>query len=133
MEKSFATPIADLLHMQRLLQMEYDYEVNNFAGIPDMNGVMAMVRRGDCKFPVTLGGNRYNSLNRLEVEVNDVEINDFDNNFEYGKPVSFFSIYSDGTIKTYPFQATVWRVEEDGRTIIIMPDTATLSELRCAS
>lgn len=133
MEKSFATPMADLLHLQRLLQLEYDFEVNAFAGTPDMNGVAAMVRRGDCKFPITLGGNRYNSLNRLEVEVNDVEVNDFDNNFEYGKPVSFFSIYSDGTIKVYPFQATVWRVEEDGRTIVIMPDSSTLSELRCAS
>ncbi len=131
MEKSFTTPMADLLHLQRLLQLEYDFEVNNFAGTPDMNGVMAMVRRGDCKFPITLGGNRYNSLNRLEVEINDTEINDFDNNFEYGKPVSFFSIYSDGSIKVYPFQATVWRVEDEGRTIVIMPDTATLSELRC--
>lgn len=52
---------------------------------------MRKVKRGDAWFPIRIGKSYYNSLNQLSLEVFRTQDQDIEHNFEFGRPVVFFS------------------------------------------
>ena len=126
------TPLADLLQQYRLLQKEYDYEKELYRQQTQQAGIFKRIQQGVCWYPVRIGGNRYNSLNQLTVEVERVEPNEIDHAFEYGRPVCFFTVASDGTLRYFNFSATVSYVQED-KMVVVVPGLSALNEVRTSA
>ena len=93
-----STPVSPILELQRqqlLLQKEYEEEKLAYQQKLDAIGLQRRIKHGDVWWPVRVGRSYYNSLNQLCVEVFKVSTSDndddIDHNFEFGKPVEFFS------------------------------------------
>ena len=90
------SPILEIQRQQLLLQTEYEEEKKSFQQKVDAIGLKQRIRHGDAWWPIRLGRTYYNSLNQYCVEVfritsgNDDEPDD--HNFEFGRPVSFFTL-----------------------------------------
>lgn len=133
-------PESSLLHLQhcrQLLQLEYDYEKEQFRQQTEAVGIYHKIRQGYCWFPLTIGQSYYNSLNQFVIEVRRTEWTDIEHNFEPGKAVCFFTQdasgsqkgrYADGQLHYLNFSATVSFVDED-RMVIILPGTDSLPQL----
>ena len=84
-----------LQRLRQLLQMEYDYEKEEFLVQSEKMGIQRKIHRGICWYPVEAGRSYYNSLNQLVVEIvkkrQQEDEEDIEHLFEYGKPVQFFS------------------------------------------
>lgn len=111
-----------------LLRTEYEYEKAAFKRETETMGVGRRVKRGDCWFPVTAGRSFYNSLDRLVVELTRSEDTDIEHNFEYGRPVCFFSQDASGMLRYASFRATVSYADAD-RMVVELPSEAALSEI----
>ncbi len=124
------SPILELQQQQLLLQMEYEEEKKAFQEKVDAIGIERLIARGDAWWPIRVGRSYYNSLNQLCVEVFRTKTNDdeedIDHNFEYGRPVSFFSKLS--TLNSM-LKGTVSFVDGD-RMVIAVPDGAPLIDLQ---
>lgn len=107
--------------------MEYEAERAEFRQAFEAAGVGRRVKRGDCWCPVRLGRSYYNAMDRLVVEVFRTEDLDIEHNFEYGKPVCFFS-QTDGAVQLLPWSATV-SYAEDERMVVVLPNEGVLSQL----
>ena len=57
------------VEQRQLLQMEYEHERDEYKRISEQWGVERTVRRGLCWYPLRVGRNRYDSLNRLVVDL----------------------------------------------------------------
>lgn len=123
------SPLADLQRQTALLQKEYEYEKEAYRQQTREAGIAKRVRQGVCWFPVAVNGNRYNSLNQLTVEVERAGTDETDHNFEYGRPVCFFTVATDGGLRYLNFSATISYVQE-GRMVVALPGMAALGELR---
>ena len=123
--------IQSLQQQRLLLQMEYQAEKEAFRKQTEEMGVQRKVKRGDAWWPVSLGKTYYNSLNQFVVEVFRQD-DDNDHNFEYGKPVCFFSIDANNKVKYYPFTGTVSYVD-DNRMVIAVPDNGQLIDVQGAT
>lgn len=84
-------PVYALLRQKALLQTEYDEEKENFKKQMQATGLERRIKRGDAWHPVRIGRCYYNSLNQFAVEVYRTGDMDIEHNFEYGKPVCFFT------------------------------------------
>ena len=82
-----------------LLTMEYEEERKAFRELGDRQGVLRLVERGKARWPLVVGRNWYNSLNQRVVEVTMEGDPDEDDGFEYGRPVSFFTVEDHGDQK----------------------------------
>lgn len=122
---SKATP---LLRQRELLRKEYETEKAAFEKSAELMGVGRKVKRGDCWFPITAGRSYYNSLDRLVVEITRSEDTDIEHNFEYGKPVVFFSQDATGSLHYLPFTATV-SYAEASRMVVCLNDERQLSQI----
>lgn len=112
-----------------LLKMEYECEKKTFQRDTELMGVDRKVKRGDCWFPVSTGRGYYNSLDRFVVEIMRTPDSDIDHNFEYGRPVCFFSQDGTGMLHYLPFQGTVSFSETD-RMVVELPGEAALAQLQ---
>lgn len=112
-----------------LLKKEYEYEKKAFQRDTELMGVDRKVRRGDCWFPITVGRGYYNSLDRFVVEIFGAADDDTEHNFEYGRPVCFFSQDGAGQLHYLNFHATVSYAEER-RMVVELPGEAALAQLR---
>lgn len=112
-----------------LLKKEYEYEKKAFQRDTELMGVDRKVRRGDCWFPITVGRGYYNSLDRFVVEIFRGADDDTEHNFEYGRPVCFFSQDGTGQLHYLNFHATVSYAEE-GRMVVELPGEAALAQLQ---
>jgi len=112
-----------------LLKKEYEYEKKTFQRDTELMGVDRKVRRGDCWFPITVGRGYYNSLDRFVVEIFRGADDDTEHNFEYGRPVCFFSQDGAGKLHYLNFHATVSYAEE-GRMVMELPGEAALAQLQ---
>lgn len=112
-----------------LLKMEYECEKKAFQRDTELMGVDRKVKRGDCWFPVSTGRGYYNSLDRFVVEIMRTPDSDIDHNFEYGRPVCFFSQDGTGMLHYLPFQGTVSFSETD-RMVVELPGEAALAQLQ---
>lgn len=122
-------PLADLQHQYTLLEKEYEYERELYQQQTRQAGILKRVRQGVCWYPVSVNGNRYNSLNQLTVEIGKAEPDDVDSVFEYGRPVCFFTVSAAGVLRYFNFSATISYVQED-KMVVVLPGSAALNELR---
>lgn len=120
-----------LLRKELLLRMEYDYEKETFKQQAEATSIGRKVKQGVCWYPVSAGGNYYNSLNQLVIEVERREDKDTEHAFEFGKPVCFFEVAPGGTVRFFPFTATVNYVDGD-RMVIALPSAEALATVQQA-
>lgn len=121
------SPIQALLQQRTLLQLEYYTEKEAFHKLTEQMGLQRKVKRGDAWFPLQVGKSFYNSLNQTAIEVFRTSDQDIEHNFEFGRPVMFFTLRS--SLKYFSFTGTVSYVDGD-RMVITVPDSAPLLELQ---
>lgn len=122
-------PPLSLQRQYELLKKEYDYEKAAFRRDTELQGIDRKVKRGDCRFPVSLGRSCYNSLDRFVVEVSWDNEQEAEHNFEYGRPVCFFGQDASGALRYESFQATVSYADTD-RMVVELPGEAALARLQ---
>ncbi len=124
------TAIQSIQQQRLLLQMEYQTEKEAFRKQTEAMGIGRKVKRGDAWFPVSVGQSRYNSLNQMTTEILRTQDQDIEHNFEYGKPVMFFTVsqktsgakdLKDTSIHYFSFTGTVSYVEGD-RMVVVVPE-----------
>ena len=124
--------IQSLQQQRLLLQMEYQTEKEAFRKQTEAMGIGRKVKRGDAWFPVSVGQSHYNSLNQMTIEILRTQDQDIEHNFEYGKPVMFFTVSQttskanakgskDTSIHYFSFAGTVSYVEGD-RMVVVAPE-----------
>ncbi len=131
MEKQ-ASPIQALEQQRLLLQLEYNTEKEAFRQQTEQIGMERKVKRGDAWWPVKVSKSYYNSLNQLAIEVIRSADTDIEHNFEFGRPVQFFTTSSQtSTITYYKMTGTVSFVDGD-RMVITVPDGFPVIDLQNA-
>lgn len=123
------SPVLYLQHQYELLQIEYEYEKEQFKQQTELMGIGRKIKRGMCWYPLNLGRNYYNALNQLVIEVERREDKDIEHQFEYGRPVCFFTQNVSGKLNYLNFVATVNYVDED-RMVVILPSVDALLALQ---
>lgn len=123
------SPVLYLQHQYELLQVEYEYEKEQFKQQTELMGIERKIKRGMCWYPLNLGRNYYNALNQLVIEVERREDKDIEHQFEYGRPVCFFTQDVSGKLNYLNFVATVNYVDED-RMVVILPSVDALLALQ---
>ncbi|MDE5795445.1 MAG: AAA family ATPase [Muribaculaceae bacterium] len=124
------SPIQSLQEQRRLLQIEYEEEKRVFSELSAQMGFSRLAERGNAWLGIYVGRSFYNSLNQrvLEITRSDSESDD-DHNFEYGKPVAFFTLSEKTSGKpSFPFTGTVSYVDGD-RMVVAIPENADISSL----
>ncbi|MBR3757839.1 MAG: AAA family ATPase [Bacteroidaceae bacterium] len=121
-----------LMHkLYDLLRLEYEHEKEAYRQQTEVMGVARKVKRGIAWYPLSVGRSYYNSLNQLVVEASRTEDTDIEHNFEYGRPVCFFTQNLEGRVKFLSFTATVSYADEE-RMVVVIPSTDALVELQAA-
>ena len=115
--------IQQLQQQRVLLQLEYQTEKEAYRRQTEEWGVGRLVKRGDAWYPLRVGRSFYNSLNQLCLEVYRTTDQESDCNFEYGRPVVFFT--SGEAIKYFNFTGNVSYVDGD-RMVVSVPDNALI-------
>ena len=111
--------------------MEYGAEKEAYRKQTEEMGLQRKVKRGDAWFPLKMGKSYYNSLNQLVVEVyRQGDDNEIEHNFEFGKPVVFFSA-NDDKVHYFSFTGTVSYVDGD-RMVVAVPDNGQLIDVQGA-
>lgn len=130
-DKSYAikSPVLWLQHQYDLLQLEYNYEKEQFRQQTELMGIGRKIKRGMCWYPLNFGRSYYNALNQLVIEVERREDKDIEHLFEYGRPVCFFTQDLSGKLNYLNFVATVNYVDED-RMVVILPGVDALLMLQ---
>ena len=124
-------PIQALQQQRLLLQLEYQAEKESFRRQTEEMGLLRKVKRGDAWYPVKIGKSYYNSLNQLVVEVYRQGDEEIEHNFEFGKPVCFFSVGEKDKIRYFSFTGTVSYVDGD-RMVVSVPDNGQLIDVQGA-
>ena len=75
------SPVLYLQHQYELLQVEYEYEKEQFKQQTELMGIERKIKRGMCWYPLNLGRNYYNALNQLVIEVERREDKDIEHQF----------------------------------------------------
>ena len=102
------------VEQRRLLQMEYEHERDEYKRISEQWGVERTVRRGLCWYPLRVGRNRYDSLNRLVVDLYRSESQlEQEHQFEYGRQVRFFVADDAMRVSYKSYTGTVCYVDVD--------------------
>lgn len=116
-----------LMQQRILLEMEHAAEREAFKKLTETMGLQRKVKRGDAWFPITTGKAFYNSLNQYVIEVFRNADEDTDHNFEYGKPLMFFSINGDKP-HYYNISANVSYVDGN-RMLVVLPSVDSAASL----
>ncbi len=133
------------LQQQRLLlQLEYETEKEAYRQQTESIGIGRKVKRGDAWWPLRFQKSYYNSLNQLAIEVFRTADTDIEHNFEFGRPVVFFTFDGEssvtnkqsakqhqGNIRYFRFTGTVSYVDGD-RMVVTVPDGSPLVDLQSA-
>ena len=140
--------IQQLQQQRLLLQLEYETEKAAYRQQTESIGIGRQVKRGDAWWPLRVGKSYYNSMNQLAIEVFRTADTDVEHNFEFGRPVVFFSIEAieaieaidaievigpkaarKANIRYFKFTGTVSYVDGD-RMVVTVPDNAPLIDLQ---
>ncbi len=145
-----ASPISELLRQKTLLQTEYESEREEFRRQTQTIGIRRKVKRGDAWMSLRIGRSYYNSLNQPVLEVFRTEDTEIEHNFEFGRPVVFFTLTAGGgdsnandqaarkpdkqsksapQLRYFSFTSTVSYVDGD-RMVVVMPDTDSILRLQ---
>ena len=121
-----------LLRQRELLRVEYQEEKEAYRLHTQSVGLARKVTRGDAWYPLLVGRSYYNSMNQLCIEVTRQADEEIDHNFEYGKPVVFFSaevpggdLKQAGRIHYYGFTGSISYVDGN-RMVVVIPEGHTL-------
>ena len=139
------SPVLALQQQRLLLQLEYQTEKEAFRKQTEEMGLQRKVKRGDAWWPLRMGKSYYNSLNQLVVEVfRQGGEDEIEHNFEFGRPVCFFTSEASHTSQTsqtsrtsqprihyFPFTGTVSYVDGD-RMVVSVPDNGQLIDVQSA-
>ena len=143
---AYINPILELEKQKLLLQKEYAAEREAFQQQTEMRGIGRRMKRGDAWWPLQTGKTYYNSLNQYCIEVHPqpytlskidgttegVKFSDTDHNFEYGRPVCFFTMSEGGKPRYLKFTATISYVDSD-KIVIALNEEQHAGELhQCA-
>lgn len=129
-EQPILSPTLYLQKQYELLQKEYDFEKKQFEQQTEAMGIGRKIKRGICWWPVKVGRSYYNSLNQLVVEVERGEdYKEIEHNFEFGKPICFFSQSANGQLKYYKFLSTVSYADEN-KMVTVIPSTDALLQIQ---
>ena len=124
--------IKSLNELKRLLQIEYEEEKNSFTKITEATGIEKLTARGNAWTDIKVIRTFFNSLNQRVVEINhspDSTEEDEDHNFEYGRPVMFFTVSNNFTGKIHTlFKGEVSYVDGN-RMVVVIPDNADVLAL----
>ena len=123
-----------LQEQKRLLQIEYDEEKRAFSDLTARIGFSRLAARGNAWLGISVGRVFYNSLNQrvLELTRPDTGTDDVDHNFEYGRPVAFFTLTDrEGERPSFPFTGTVSYADGD-RMVVAVPESADVALLSSA-
>ena len=131
MEKLQESPILALQKQRQLLQIEYEAEKEAFRKQTEEMGLQRKIKRGDVWFPLSMGKSYYNSLNQRVVEVFREGDEEIEHNFEYGKPIIFFSVDGDNKISYFKMTANVSYVDGN-RMVVAVPDNGQLIDVQSA-
>lgn len=123
------TPSADLQRQYDLLQMEYEYEKETYRQQSERVGIHRKIQQGLCWYPVICGKSYYNSLNQLVIEIERREDKEIEHNFEYGRPVCFFTTGGTGSPRYLNFSGIISYVQED-RMVVVLPTPSALFDLQ---
>ena len=93
--------------------MEYQAEKEAFRKQTEAMGIGRKIKRGDAWYPLRVGKGFYNSLNQFAIEVFRTTDQDTEHNFEFGKPVMFFSLSQATTSRRQGKALTAERVRFD--------------------
>lgn len=132
-----SSSVQSLMQQKLLLQIEYQTEKEAFRKQTETIGMGRKVKRGDAWYPVRVGKSFYNSLNQMAIEIFRTADQDIEHNFEFGKPVMFFtvsasrsngvgqgagkSLASDKSVHYFPFTGVVSYVDGD-RMVVTVPE-----------
>ena len=125
------SPVQALQEQRRLLQIEYDEEKRSFSELTARIGFSRLAERGNAWLGISVGRVFYNSLNQRVVEITRPESGneEVDHNFEYGRPVVFFTIpEGEEERPSFPFGGIVSYVDGD-RMVVVIPESADISRL----
>lgn len=122
---TISSPVLYLQRQYELLQAEYEYEKKQFEQQTELMGIGRKIKRGMCWYPLNVGRSYYNALNQLVVEVERREDKEIEHQFEYGRPVCFFTQDASGKLSYLNFVATVSYVDED-RMVVVLPHADAL-------
>ena len=129
---SNTSAIAQLQMQRELLRQEYQEEKEAYRLLTESIGLARKVTRGDAWFPLHAGRTYYNSVNQYCIEVTRQGDEEIDHNFEYGKPVVFFSAEApEGDLKQatgvrfFGFTGTISYVDGN-RMVVAIPEGHTL-------
>lgn len=127
------SPILALQQQRQLLELEYKADKEAFRRQTDEMGLRRIVKRGDAWYPLRFARSYYNSLNQLAVEVFRTGDTDIEHNFEFGRPVVFFTVAGGkGTAEAgirHGITGTVSFVDGD-RMVVVVPDGTSLTGLQ---
>ena len=129
MTNQYQTPAIDLQHQYDLLQQEFQYEKEMYREQTERAGIRRRIQQGLCWYPVAPGKSYYNSLNQLVVEVERLDDKEIEHNFEYGRPVCFFTTDSGGKPRYMDFSCIISYVQDD-RMVVVLPAPAALLDLQ---
>ena len=127
MKGDYTSPILALQKQRMLLEIEYNCEKDTFRKQTEAIGMQRKVKRGDAWYPLKPGKSYYNSLNLLCIEVYRTGDEEIEHNFEFGRPVSFFTM-KDQKIQFLNFTGTVSFVDGN-RMVVTVPDSAPVTEV----
>ncbi len=121
--------LQSLQEQRRLLQIEYEEERRAFSELSARIGFNRLADRGNAWLNISVGKIYYNSLNQRVVEIFRPEgSSDDDHNFEYGRPVAFFTLNGDSDRPTFPFTGSVSFVDGD-RMVVAISESADVGRL----
>ena len=121
------------VEQRRLLQMEYEHERDEYKRISEQWGVERTIRRGLCWYPLRVGRNRYDSLNRLVVDLYRSESQtEQEHQFEYGRQVRFFVADDAMRVHYKSYTGTVCYVDVD-RIVVAVSGVNVITDMEnCA-
>ena len=131
MTTQFKTPTADLQHQYDLLQKEFEYEKEMYRQQIERTGIHRRIQQGLCWYPVVPGKSYYNSLNQLVVEIERLEDKETEHNFDYGRPVCFFTTNGSGNPEYLNFSTVISYVQDD-RMVVVLPSPNALTDIQKA-
>ena len=118
-------------HLRQLVAQELEEEKRAYQRSLEEKGttLTGTIREAACRYPIRLGGNAYNPLGQLTLEVRyEVDEDEVELDFEPGKPVTFFYL-NDNEAKELPHQCYVEQVG-DGVMTLGLPNKAAAQSLR---
>lgn len=122
------SPIQLLTQQKLLLQMEYASEKEAYEKTTLQMGLERRISRGDAWWQLSTGKSYYNSLNKPCIEIIRTTDDDTEHNFEFNRPVVFFTKNDDG-IRFIDIKGVVCYSEQD-RMVVELQDMKYASVLQ---